>query len=140
MFDSPSNSPNVTAWLIYDANAPKPEAQIVQAYYDWDDTDLVPLQAKGVVPPDQYVTATVNFTDSPQDINYAIVNNVTYQPPTVPTLFTVLTSGAKAVEPAIYGNTTNPFVLKHLNMIYFVINNHDTGGHPCIFPAQPEVC
>lgn len=135
MFDSPSNSPNVTAWLIYDPKAPKPEAQIVQAYYDWDDINLVPLQPMGVVPPDHFVTATVNFTDSPQDINFAVVNNVTYKAPTVPTLFTVLTSGKKAVDPSIYGTTTTPFVLKHLDMIYFVINNHDGGGHPCIHPT-----
>jgi iron transport multicopper oxidase len=131
MFDSPSRAPNVTAWLIYDQKAPKPEAEIVQEYYDWDDINLVPLVPLGVAPPDHFVTVTVNFTDNDQDINYAVVNNVTYQPPNVPTMFTALTSGAEAVNPAIYGNTTNSFVLKHLDMIYFVINNHDTGGHPC---------
>jgi|SRR5277367_2008675 iron transport multicopper oxidase len=138
MFDSPSNAPNVTAWLIYDQNAPKPEAEIIQAYYDWEDLNLVPLTPMGVVPPDHFVTVTVDFADNAENINYAIVNNVTYQPPTVPTMFTALTTGPLAVHPWIYGSTTNPFVLKHLDMIYFVINNHDSGGHPCNSPLTND--
>jgi len=136
MFDTPSRAPNVTAWLIYDHNAPKPEAEIVQEYYDWEDLNLVPLAPLGVVPPDHFVTVTVNFTDNAQDINYAIVNNVTYQAPKVPSMFTALTTGPLAVNPWIYGHTTNPFVLKYLDMIYFVINNHDTGAHPCKCPTN----
>jgi iron transport multicopper oxidase len=132
MFDSPSASNNVTSWLVYDQKAPKPEAAIVQDYYDWDDLNLVPLEPLGVAPPHRYVEVTIDFQDNDQNISYAIVNNVTYSPPKVPTMFTALTSGAKAVDVAIYENNTNPFVLKHLDMVYFVINNHDTGGHPCI--------
>ena len=132
MFDHPSVAPNVTSWLIYNPRAPKPEAEIVESYYDWDDTNLVPLEPMHVVSPDHLVTVTVDFQDSPENISYAIVNNVTYSPPTVPTMFTALTSGEECTNPAIYGNPANTFVLDHLDMIYFAINNHDSGGHPCI--------
>jgi iron transport multicopper oxidase len=139
MFDYPSAEPNVTAWLIYDPCAPKPEPQIIQAYFPWDDTELTPLEAMGVVPPDHTVTVAVNFTTDAEGINHAIVNNVTYSEPEIPTLFTALTSGKAAVHPATYGNPVTHFVLHHLDMIYFVINNHDTGGHPCI-PPPPQPC
>ena len=132
MFDSPSRSPNTTAWLIYNPKAPKPEAEIVQNYFDWDDTNLVPLVPLGVVPPDHTVSVTVDFDDDDKNISHATINDVSYSPPTVPTMFTVLNSGPKCTDPSIYGNTTNSFVLNHLDMIYFAINNHDSGGHPCI--------
>jgi iron transport multicopper oxidase len=130
MFDSPSANPNTTAWLIYNPTAPKPEAETLLAYYDFDDTNLVPLIPEPVVQFDRLITLDVNFTGI-NGINYAIINNNTYQAPNVPALFTALTTGAEAVNPAMYGNATNTFVLNHLDMIWLVINNDDTGGHPC---------
>jgi iron transport multicopper oxidase len=134
MFDSPSRAPNTTAWLTYNDKAPKPEARIVQEYFGWDDTNLVPLLPKRVAPPDRIITMTVDFTDSTENVSYAIINDASYKAPSVPTIFTALTSGVDCLNPTIYGNTSNTFVLNHLDMIYLVINNHDTGGHPCIPP------
>ena len=133
MFDSPSLRPNTTAWLVYNPNAPLPEAELVEAFVDFDDTELVPLTPLPPVPYDQLVTVNVNFTNF-DGINYAIINNQTYSAANVPTLFTALTTGDEAANPASYGNTTNTFVLTHLDMVWIAINNFDTGGHPCTFP------
>ena len=133
MFDSPSNNPNTTAWLVYNPYAPNPEPAILQEFYDWDDTKLVPLIPVPVTNHDTIVSLDVNFT-SIEGINYAIINNNSYSPPNVPAIFTALTSGNDANNSEIYGNTTNTFVLNHLDMVWLVINNDDSGGHPCTFP------
>lgn len=135
MFDSPSDNPNVTSWLIYNPSAPKPQAHLVSDFYDFDDTDLVPLKAEPPVPYDNLVTTVVDFTRI-NGINYAIVNNQTYQAPNVPAMFTTLTTGKDCNSPSVYGNTTNTFILNHMEMVWLVINNHDSGGHPCIPPSH----
>jgi iron transport multicopper oxidase len=132
MFDSPSAEPNVTAWLVYNKCAPNPSAQLIQSFYEFNDTDLVPLVPLPVVPSDVFIPIVVNFTDI-DGINMAIINNNTYVGPNVPAIYTALTTGTDADNPALYGNTTNSFVLNHLDMVYLAINNDDTGGHPCTF-------
>jgi iron transport multicopper oxidase len=131
MFDHDSLAPNVTSWLVYNSAAPKPQPQLIQAFYPWNDTDLVPVTP---LPPVQYDTVfniTVNFTDI-NGINYAIINNNSYKSPDVPVIFTALTTGPNATNPAVYApGVTNTFVLNHLDMIWLAVNNEDTGGHPC---------
>jgi iron transport multicopper oxidase len=130
MFDSPSANPNVTGWLRYNRCAPLPEPELVLAFPEFDDMDLVPIVAQPPVPYDMLIPLTVNFSDF-NGINYAIVNNNTYEAPNVPALFTALTTGANATNPETYGALTNTNVLNHLDMIWLVINNDDTGSHPC---------
>lgn len=60
----------------------------------------------------------------------AFINNVTYVQPLVPTLYTVLTSGAAANNVEIYGSNTNAFVLEKDQTVDIVLNNLDTGKHP----------
>jgi iron transport multicopper oxidase len=136
MFDSPSASPNTTAWLVYNASAPKPDAALLTSFFDFDDTDLVPVIPEPVVPYDSLVSLVVNFT-AINGINYAIINNNSYVAPNVPAIFTALTTENNATNPALYGSTTNSFVLNHLDMIWLVINNDDDGGHPCISHPYP---
>lgn len=60
----------------------------------------------------------------------AFFNGITYVRPKVPTLFTVLTTGANATQPEIYGVNSHAFVLKKDEIIDIVLNNLDTGKHP----------
>jgi iron transport multicopper oxidase len=138
MFDSPSDNPNVTSWLIYNPSGPKPEAKLVSHFFDFDDTDLVPMKPEPPVPCDTLVTALVDFT-SIDGINYAVVNNQTYQAPKVPAMFTTLTTGKDCDSPSVYGNTTNTFIVNNLDMVWLVINNDDSGSHPCKFPPSHAV-
>jgi len=139
MFDHDSNAPNTTAWLVYDPKAPNPEAQILQSFYEWDDTKFVPIIPLPAISADHIIVIDVNFTDI-NGINYAIINNNSYVSPNVPAMFTALTTGNEAKSPEVYGNTTNSFVLKHLDMVWLVINNFDTGGHPCTPPTCLIAC
>jgi iron transport multicopper oxidase len=135
MFDTPSDNPNTTAWLVYNASAPKPDAKILSSFYDFDDTNLAPLTPEPVVNYDALVSLVVNFT-AINGINYAIINDNTYTAAAIPAMLTALTTGNDSTNPAIYGNTTNTFVLNHLDMVWLVINNDDEGGHPCISPVS----
>jgi hypothetical protein len=60
----------------------------------------------------------------------AIVNNVTYIPQTVPTLYTALSAGANAMNPIVYGVNSNSFVLKYGEVVEIVLINNDGGDHP----------
>jgi iron transport multicopper oxidase len=60
----------------------------------------------------------------------AFFNNITYQSPKVPTLYTVMSSGADAANAAIYGQYSHPFVFERDQVIQIVVNNNDVGKHP----------
>lgn len=62
--------------------------------------------------------------------NSAFFNDVTYTRPVVPTLYTVMTTGKDAVDPAIYGDYTNSFVLQKDEVVEIILNNDDPGKHP----------
>jgi hypothetical protein len=53
----------------------------------------------------------------------AFFKNITYVAPKVPTLYTVLTTGADAVNPLVYGEFSHPFVLEKDHIIEIVVNN-----------------
>lgn len=50
--------------------------------------------------------------------------------PRVPTLYSVLSSGANASNAEIYGTNTNPHVLQYGEVVEIVLNNDDGGKHP----------
>jgi hypothetical protein len=60
----------------------------------------------------------------------AIINNVTYIPQTVPTLYTALSAGADVMNPIVYGVNSNAFVLKYGEVVEIVLINNDGGDHP----------
>jgi iron transport multicopper oxidase len=53
----------------------------------------------------------------------AFFNNITYVPQKVPTLYTALTTGNDAENPAVYGEFSHSFVLKKNQIIEIVVNN-----------------
>ncbi|GAB7341808.1 hypothetical protein MBLNU457_g0135t2 [Dothideomycetes sp. NU457] len=60
----------------------------------------------------------------------AAFNDISYVPPKVPTLYTVLSSGDNATNAAVYGTYTNSFVLNKDEIVEIVLNNDDAGRHP----------
>ena len=124
-------NPNVTGWLIYDNHAPRPSPALVDEFAPLDDIHLVPVDHEKLLPdPDVTISLEVDMADLSDGINYAFFNNVTYVPPKVPTLYTVLSTGDLATDPAVYGVNTIPYILPHLSVIEIVINNNDDGKHP----------
>jgi len=54
----------------------------------------------------------------------AFFQNISYVQQKVPTLYTVMSTGENATNPAVYGEFSNSFVLGHNQIIEIVLNNH----------------
>jgi len=107
----------------------------VDAFYDWEDTSLVPLEPEPVVQPDESYHLDVLFDTLGDGANYAMFNQISYKQPIVPTLLTTLSVPSNyTTDATIYGTSTNPLVLSHNNMVQIVVNNGDAGKHPCKIP------
>lgn len=89
----------------------------------YDEVDLLPE-------PDHQVELNVVMDNLRDGKNYAFFNNITYTQPKVPTLYSVLSAGDDAVNPAVYGEYTNSFVLEKDQIVQIVLNNLDSGRHP----------
>lgn len=59
-----------------------------------------------------------------------LFNDVTYESPKVPTLYTALTSGASATSADSYEKSSNPFVLGHNEVVELVLYNKHMTNHP----------
>ncbi|KAK7398171.1 hypothetical protein QQX98_012454 [Neonectria punicea] len=122
---------NVTGWLVYDEAKALPKPAFVHDFEPYNDMDLVPVDEMEILPePNQVVELNVVMDNLHDGANYAFFNNITYQPPKVPTLYTALTSGDKATNPRVYGSYTNSFVLEKGEIVQIVLNNLDDGRHP----------
>lgn len=122
----------MTFWIVYNESNPNPDPTPVDSFYDWDDTQIVPLYPEAVVEPDESHTLDVLFDTLGDGANYAMFNEISYKPPIVPTLLTALSVPSNySTEATVYGHSTNPFVLGHNNMVQIVLNNADPGKHPC---------
>lgn len=53
------------------------------------------------------------------------VNNVTYQMPHTPTIFTALSMGADAMNSKVYGAQTNAFAYPHMSRVQLTVFNWD---------------
>lgn len=123
-------NPNVTGWLVYDESKPKPSPKEVQAFEPFDDFSLVPYDKESLLDRiDRTVTLDVKMDNLNDGANYAFFNDITYVGPKVPTLYSVLSTGANATNPVIYGSNTNSFVLGTNEIVEVVINNNDPGKH-----------
>jgi iron transport multicopper oxidase len=60
----------------------------------------------------------------------AFFNNITYVAPKVPILYTAMTTGADAVNPAVYGEFSHPYVLEKGQTIEIVVNNLGKSSGP----------
>lgn len=96
-----------------------------------DDFELRPVQKMPLLPdPDYQIVLNFTMEQLGDGVTYALFNGITYTPPKVPTLYSVLSSGALASNPAIYGSNTNTFVLQYGEVVEIVLNNMDPGLHP----------
>ena len=124
-------NPNVTSYLVYDESAPLPTPKELTEFDPFDDMKLVPTDEELLYEnPSMTVQLDVVMDNLGDGANYAFFNDITYVRPKVPTIYTVMTSGALATNKEIYGINTNTFILKHNEVIEIVLNNHDPGKHP----------
>ncbi len=126
---------NSTNWLEYNSTAPKTQANVTLDIIDglpaFDDFTLVPHDKEPLLPEADYtINLQVVMAELGNGLPYALFNNISYTSPKTPTLYTVLSSGDLATNPAIYSEYTNPFVLQHNDVVEVIINNADGGTHP----------
>ncbi|KAI0025244.1 multicopper oxidase [Xylariomycetidae sp. FL0641] len=122
---------NVTGWLVYDDDAEKPAPALVDEFRPFDDMTLVPYDEQPLLgAPSKTIELDVIMDNLRDGANYAFFNNITYKAPNVPTLYTALSAGEQASDPAVYGSFTNPFVLAQGEIVQIVVNNRDAGRHP----------
>ncbi|KAF2396460.1 iron transport multicopper oxidase FET3 [Trichodelitschia bisporula] len=124
-------NPNVTGWLVYDGAKELPKAQPLDAFEPFDDFGLVPQDGEKLLDKADYtVTLDLKMDNLGDGANYAFFNDITYVVPKVPTIYTALTTGDLATNPAVYGVNTNAFILKKDDIVDIVVNNNDPGKHP----------
>ena len=124
-------NPNVTGWLVYNEATPLPAPALIDAFEPFDDFTLVPYDHQPLYEKVDYSFSLDMKMDNLGDgANYAFFNDLTYVRPKVPTLYSALTSGSMATNPAIYGTNTNPFVLEKDQVVEIVLNSMDPGKHP----------
>ncbi|KAL2130816.1 hypothetical protein VTI74DRAFT_5927 [Chaetomium olivicolor] len=123
---------NVSGWLVYDKAKPLPApAVLYDPFEPFDDMGLVPWDNQTLLgEPDQTISLDVIMDNLGDGANYAFFNNITYQPPVVPTLYTALSAGELATNPSVYGTYTHTFVLQKDHVVDIVLNNLDPGKHP----------
>ncbi|KAL3240129.1 ferroxidase FET5 [Nakaseomyces bracarensis] len=123
---------NVTNQVIYDNSKPL----AAEIYYN--DLDLAtnefylqPFEDISLFEKyDKQIILDVRMKNLGDGVKYAFFNNITYVSPKVPSLTTALTSGKLAIDPRIYGDNINVFVLEPNEIVEIVLNNYDPGKHP----------
>jgi iron transport multicopper oxidase len=100
----------------------------MDAYHDMNDTALVPVVVEPMLPVDQTIELEVSFDTMTDGTNRAMFNDVSYLPPLVPTVLSVLTLGSNATVAESYGYSG--FVIDHLTAVQVIIKNGDAGNHP----------
>ncbi|KAF8804678.1 ferroxidase [Phlegmacium glaucopus] len=125
---NPNLNPNITSSITYDFDAPLKNLGTVNAFKPVNDAALVPIVVVPQPKASTSINLLVNFDLMSDGTNRAIVNNVTFNIPLVPTILSELTLGPNATVQQAYGPSS--FVLNHLEVFDLVIQNADTGSHP----------
>ncbi|KAF2438872.1 multicopper oxidase [Karstenula rhodostoma CBS 690.94] len=122
---------NVTGWLVLDNAKELPTPSNVDTFEALDDMSLRPLDGSAALDKvDRTITLDMKMDNLGDGANYAFFNNNTYVEPTVPTLYTVMSSGQYSDNPIVYGSHTNSFVLHGNETVEIILNNNDDGKHP----------
>ena len=118
-----------TASITYSDAASLTDLGTIDEYHDVADLDLVPVTVEPLLPePSRSIELEVSFDTMDDGTNHAMFNLLTYNTPTVPSVFSALTLGSNASDPNAYGPYS--FVLDHNEVFDIVLKNGDAGKHP----------
>ncbi|PVU90170.1 hypothetical protein BB559_004749 [Furculomyces boomerangus] len=120
---------NLTATLNYkDSNSiSTPEV------HEWDDANdmlLIPMEEQIYQEPSEEHIIVSDIMQLDDGAPHGLINGVTYRPPKVPVILSMLTTGENATNPAIYGPKSNAFVTGFNNTVRIVIENVHMDPHP----------
>ncbi|GHJ88753.1 hypothetical protein NliqN6_5155 [Naganishia liquefaciens] len=122
---------NNTLSIQYSASAPAPAAfNLTDSFEVTNETSLVPIVSQAIMPHDVNYTFVITFDTYDNGEPRAAFNDITYQMPKVPSLFSLLSMGEDASLERIYGTMSNAVTIKHLDVIQLTLVNTDTGFHP----------
>ena len=131
-----SGNPVGTAQLVYNPTYPKAAPRtppVIQqtSFPPTDDLTAKPADGQALLGPvTKQVILDFGFTQI-NGIHRAVINNITYLSPKVPSLYTALSVGkANSMNPIVYGKNVNPIPVKFGDVVEVVLNNHDVRGHP----------
>ena len=110
----------------------------MDAYHDMNDTSLVPVVVQPMLLVDRTIELEVSFDTMTDGTNRAMFNQVSYLPPLVPTVLSVLTLGPNATDATPYGYSG--FVLDHLSTVQIILKNGDIGNHPLYVSTLVHYC
>lgn len=119
---------DATASITYSDSAPLTDSGPIDAYSDTDDQHLVPIVVEPMPPADLTIELEVIFDTMDDGTNRAMFNGITFNSPTVPSIFSALTLGQNATIASAYGPTN--YVVDHLKVFDIVLKNGDAGKHP----------
>jgi len=101
-----------------------------------DDISLQPLDGQKILSPvDNKIELSTNQTYFPGIGTRTGIGSQPWVPPKVPSLYTALTTGGAAMDPATYGPGTNPWIVKSGQ----VVQIHYVNTHPYPHPMHLHV-
>ncbi|KAJ5099685.1 Multicopper oxidase abr1 [Penicillium argentinense] len=123
-------NPNATAWLVYDDAKPLPPPPSFSELDFVDDLSFVPVDKEPLLQPMHHQIILDTYDTEINGVKRFTINNKTYIPQDVPTLYTANTIGANfSSNPEVYGQV-NPIIVKYGEIVEIVINNHHNNLHP----------
>jgi iron transport multicopper oxidase len=121
---------NNTLQIVYADSNPDAEAIEFDEFPVLNDSKFVPILKQEQAPADVEYRLDVFFDTYDNGMNRASFNNVTYQSPIVPSIFTALSMGENSLLTQVYGAQTNAFAYKLGQNIQLTVYNWDAGFHP----------
>ncbi|KAJ2028889.1 ferroxidase fet3 [Coemansia sp. S610] len=100
--------------------------------FKWvNDIELCALSGNPPLPVDRQIELSLGLYQFTTGQTFNTINNITYAPPKVPSLYSTLTLDAPLYSnEVVYGPQTHAIVLKHLEHIELVIKNPSVLLHP----------
>lgn len=121
---------NDTGYLVTDPSASTTSTDVISAFNVVDDSTFTSLDLSGVLGPvTQTIRLDFNFCFDNNSIPRACFNGKPYVDQTVPTLYSVATTGDANTNPIIYGQI-NPQIVEKGAIVELVVNNLDVALHP----------
>ena len=121
---------DITSSITYNTNPNTPLTNngTINSYHDINDTSLIPLIPIPQPVSTKSYTLSFGFDTTTDGTNHAFFNDVTFNYPLVPTVFSEVSLGSNASVQQAYGPLS--IVLDHLEVFDIVIQNTDAGKHP----------
>ncbi|KAJ2747348.1 ferroxidase fet3 [Coemansia sp. BCRC 34301] len=124
--------------VIYDENAEYATATSPIVWEDFDDLGLVPLDRLPIMEADVIHDVKVRAERASTGMVHAYINDVSFELPTLPSLFTALSFNYtdSAMNGTVFGEKCNARVIQHMDVAELRVANYDTVHHPMHLHGQ----